>query len=58
VSTSASETRCSALNPAGGSRQTQVVSTDGAVRPGMPIGDSATAIAADTIALKIALVNE
>ena len=57
VRTSATETRCSALKPDVGSRNTQVVSTNGAVSAGMPIGDSATAMAANTIALKIVPIN-
>ena len=40
------------------SRNTQVVSTNGAVSAGMPIGDSATVMAANTTALKIAPINE
>jgi hypothetical protein len=55
---SVTDTRSSALKPAIGNRNTQVVSTNGAVSAGMPIGDSATAIAANTIALKIAPNNE
>ena len=51
------EAGCGALKPAVGSRNTHVVSTNGAVSADMPIGDSATVMAANTIALKIAPMN-
>jgi len=49
--------RCCALKPAVGSRNTQAVSTNGAVSASMPIRNSATAMAANTIALKIAPIS-
>ena len=54
---SVTDTRSSALKPAIGSRNTQVVSTNGAVSAGMPIGDSPTAMTANTMALKITPMN-
>src|SRR5437899_8866477 len=51
------ETRCNALKLVVGSRNTQVVSTNGAVSAGMPSGVSATAMAANTIALNITPID-
>ena len=54
VVTSASATGSSARKPALGHRNSQVVRTKGAVRAGMPIGASSTAMAANATTLNTA----